>query len=83
MTRKATRNVIRRPQIAEDAARLKALQRGILECQIAIDRSRAAIQSTIADIRFLDRLQDHLRDAAEELERSAPILVASRTNASE
>jgi hypothetical protein len=78
MSRNAICNVSRRPQIAEDAARLMALQRGILECQIAIDQSRATIQATVAAIGFLDRLQDHPGDAATELQQLAPTSLANR-----
>ena len=63
MSRNALRNVSCRSQVAEDIALLTVLRRSICECETSIDQSRSTIESTLAAIRFLDRMQDRLRYA--------------------
>lgn len=66
------RNLRRPSRIAEDMALIYSLQMAIVECRIVIDQSRSTIESTLDAIRFLDQLQDRLRNAGNELQCSTP-----------
>jgi hypothetical protein len=63
MNRSAVRKENGRSRIDEDLAFLRALRMAIVECAIAIDQSRATIDTSLAAIKLLDQLEGRPRDA--------------------
>jgi hypothetical protein len=63
MNRSAVRKENGWSRIDEDLAFLRALRMAIVECAIAIDQSRATIDTSLAAIKLLDQLEGRPRDA--------------------
>jgi hypothetical protein len=72
MNRSAVRKENGRSQIDEDLAFLRALRMAIVECAIAIDQSRATIETSLAAIKLLDQLDGRPRDAGRSPPGSRP-----------